>query len=74
MRIDFEEHGQQWQVTLVAANNEHRPGEPFPAYNGEGFSRLEQILNRVRELGFRATRVPYDKPDARHFIIDVVHL
>jgi hypothetical protein len=71
VRIDFEERDQQWQVTLVTADNEHRPGEPFPAYGGENFSKLEQVLNRVKVLGYRPTHTPYNQAAASRIVIDV---
>lgn len=71
VRIEFEERDQQWQVTLVTADNEHRPAEPFPAYGGENYSGLEQVLNRVKELGYRATRTPHNRANDSRFIIGV---
>lgn len=71
VRIDFEERDQQWIVTLTSADRDTRPGEPFPAYGGEGFSKLEQVLSRVKELGYRPRRIPYNKPNATRYVFEV---
>ena len=71
MRIDFEERDQQWILTLFDQEGTAHPGEPFPAFGGEGYSRLEQVLNRINELGFVPTRVPYNRPNASRYIVEV---
>jgi hypothetical protein len=71
VRIDFEERDQQWRVTLIDADGDARPGEPFPAYGGEGYSKLEQVSGRLRDLGYRPTYTPYNKPNASHYIFEV---
>lgn len=71
VRIDFEERDQQWILTLFDQEGTAHPGEPFPAFGGEGYSRLEQVLNRINELGFVPTRVPYNRPNASRYIVEV---
>ena len=70
-RIDFEELDEQWHVTVVTADRAYRTGEPFPADGGEGRSRLDQVLDRVREMGYQPTRTPYDKVNATRIMIEV---
>lgn len=70
-RVDFEERDEQWIVTLIGADGESRPGEPFPAFGGEGFSKLEQVLSRIKELGYRPKYTPYNKPNAKSYIFEV---
>ncbi|RXZ72767.1 hypothetical protein [Agromyces albus] len=71
VRIDFHERDQQWIVTLTGADGGTRSGEPFPAFGGEGFSKLEQVISRMKELGYRPTRIPYNKPNATRYIFEV---
>jgi hypothetical protein len=71
-RIGFEESRQQWLVSLIGQDGTVRPGEPFPAFGGEGFSKLEQVLVRTTQLGFRPTTIPYNKPNATRYAFDVV--
>lgn len=71
VRIDFEERDQQWRVTLIDADGDARPGEPFPAYGGERYSKLEQVLGRLTDLGYRPTHIPYSKPNATHYGFEV---
>jgi hypothetical protein len=70
-RIDFEERDQQWIVTLTALGGGVRPGEPFPAFGGEGYSKLEQVLNRVKELGYEPMRIPYNRPNATRYLFEL---
>jgi hypothetical protein len=70
-RIDFEERDEQWIVTLTALGGEVRPGEPFPAFGGEEYSKLEQVLRRVEELGYQPTRTTYNRPNATWYIFEV---
>lgn len=71
-RVIFEEVDRQWRVTLVLEDGSTRPGEPFPGYGGENFSRLEQVLHRLDSLGLRATRLPTGRVDARRYELTVV--
>ena len=71
VRVEFEERDQQWRVTLADADGEVRPGRPFPAYGGEGDSKLEQVLGRLKDLGYQPARIPYNKPNATRYTFEV---
>ena len=55
VRIESEERDRQWRVTQIDADGVARPGEPFPAYGGERYSKLEQVLGRLTHLRYRPT-------------------
>lgn len=71
MRIEFKERDRQWLVTLTHADGVTSPGEPFPASGHEHFSKLEQVLFRLGQLGYRPKQIPSDKPDALRYVIEV---
>lgn len=71
VRVDFEERDTQWIVTLIDADGNDRPGEPFPASGHERFTKLEQVTGRLAELGLRPKRTPYDQPNKTHYVFEV---
>ena len=71
VRVEFEERDQQWRVTLADADGEVLPGRPFPAYGGEGDSKLEQVLGRLMDLGYQPARIPYNQPNATRYAFEV---
>ena len=71
VRINFEERDQQWIVTLIDADGNAQPGKPFPASGHERFTKLEQVLRCVQELGYRATNTPYNKVNESKYLLDV---
>lgn len=73
-RIDFVEDNRQWLVTLIAADGSRRPGEPFPASGSDNFPKLQQVLDRLKELGYRSTHTPYGKPNKSEYRLDVLPL
>lgn len=73
-RIDFEERDRMWIVTLTDADGQAVPGEPFPTSGHENFTKLEQVLRRVQELGYRPSRVPYDRVNERRYVFEVTAL
>lgn len=71
VRVKFVEVDEQWRVTLVSADGEERPGEPFQASAHERFSKLEQVMWRLRDMGYRALSTPAEANE-RQYVIDVV--
>ncbi|WP_029267403.1 MULTISPECIES: hypothetical protein [unclassified Microbacterium] len=70
-RVIFEEIDQQWLVTLVDDEGATVPGEPFPASGHENYSKLEQVLDRLTLLGYRARQIPHEAPNQRRYVFDV---
>lgn len=73
-RLEFEERGGQWFITEVYSDGRFQPGEPFMASGHERFSKLKQVLGRVKEKypGYRPTPIPYDKVNATRILLEVV--
>ena len=73
-RIEFAEQNEQWLVELFTVDGKVLPGEPFPAYGGENFSKLEQVLRVVKELGYRPEYIPYGNVNARKYTFVLIPL
>lgn len=69
-RVHFQERDQQWEV-VVEYENGPALGEPFPAYGGDNFSKLEQVLWRLQVLGMVPVRQLYSKPKERIYVFEV---
>lgn len=72
VRIDFLELDEVWEVTLWLRDGTIRPGEPFPASGHPNNSKLQQVMRRLEELGYRATHTPYNKVHETRYNLDVV--
>jgi hypothetical protein len=73
-RLDFEERDRQWFIKEVYRGGVVKDGEPFMASGHERYSKLMQVLDRVKYKypGYRVTRIPYDKVNDRRFMLPVV--
>lgn len=73
-RLEFEERDGQWHITEIYSDGHVQPGEPFMASGHERYSKLQQVLDRIKDKypGYRPTRIPYDKVDATRFSLEVV--
>lgn len=73
-RLEFEERDGQWLITEVYTDGRFEPGEPFMASGHESYSKLQQVLGRVKDIypGYRPTRIPYDMVNATRFLLEVV--
>jgi len=73
-RLEFEERDEQWYITEVYSDGRSQPGEPFMASGHERYSKLDQVMDRIKDKypGYRPTRIPYDKVNAKRFLLEVV--
>ncbi|BDZ54165.1 hypothetical protein GCM10025870_12380 [Agromyces marinus] len=62
-RLQFEERDGQWFITEFYSDGRSQPGEPFMASGHERYSKLQQVLSRIKDKypGYRPTPIPYDK-------------
>jgi len=73
-RLDFEERDQQWYITEFYSDGTSQPGEPFMASDHERYSKLAQVIDRIKDKypGYRPTRAPYNRVDGTHYSLEVV--
>jgi hypothetical protein len=73
-RLEFEERDEQWFITEVHSDGHLQPGEPFMASGHERYSKLQQVIDRIKDKypGYRPIRIPYNKVNATHFSLEVV--
>ena len=75
-RLDFEERAQQWFITEVYSDARSKPGEPFMASGHERYTKLQQVLDRVRDKypDYRPIHIPYDRVNDLRYSLDIVSL
>jgi hypothetical protein len=68
----FVEQGEMWEVTHTTSDGHEHAGEPFPASDREGFTKLQQVLFRIEAMGYRAKYTPYNKVHEHRYSLNVV--
>jgi hypothetical protein len=72
-RLDFEEIDRMWTIAEHYSDGTSRPGEAFMASGHERYTKLAQILDRLKSEypSYRSTRTPYNKVNEKHYRLEV---
>ncbi|MFH6681167.1 hypothetical protein [Clavibacter michiganensis] len=60
-QINFtESHDREWIVKCITEDGKILNGQPFMAVDHPNWSKLEQVTDRLRMMGFRPLSIPYN--------------